>query len=292
MADERSVRQRVCVVTDSTAAGCDGGNDDGLLVVPLTVTVDERDYRDGQDLSSGELVAMLGAGAFASTSQPNAADFAAAYRTAADRGFDRIVSIHISGELSGTAQVATLASEQSPIPVMVVDSRTTGAALGAAVAAALLRASAGASAYEVGQVALGVANGSRTVFMVESIEHLRRGGRLSRPAAAVGAVLGVRPVLAVREGRIELEHIARTRAAAIRRIVDACVKHEARAGEPEIFVQHFGDEDLGRLIAQRIEEQRDEEQAGRSIRVVDAGCVLGAHVGPGMIGATLVDHAF
>lgn len=276
----------VCIVTDSTAAlPAAVRSHPALRIVPLRVIVDECTYRDGEDLTEVELATALGEGAVATTSQPPVPDFVAAYRWAADQGFSAAVSLHISGELSGTVHAAALAALEVGISVQVVDSRTTGAALGAAVCDALDASGEGLSAREVTQVAMAAASQSRTWFVVESLEHLRRGGRLSRTAATVGTVLGVRPILTVSAGKVELEHVARTRTAALRRILTNAAEFLDQAADPELFVHHLGDQAAGDALANLVHER-----TGLLPTVLGAGCVLGAHVGPGMVAVVAVDH--
>src|SRR4051812_32954155 len=129
---------RVAVVTDSTASlppGLAAGS--GVHVVPLDVLVDGERFAEGVDLTSARLASVLRAGARVTTSQPPPAAFAAAYREAVERGAREIVSVHLSGELSGTVRAAELAAMAAPVPVHVVDSRTVVMGLGFAVLAAV-----------------------------------------------------------------------------------------------------------------------------------------------------------
>ncbi|GAA2246107.1 DegV family protein [Rarobacter faecitabidus] len=291
MVSPKRVSGRVGVVTDSTARF--PGNPGSLvnlaapIVVPLSVAIEDQSLADDLEIDSAALRTRLENGAVATTSQPGPGAFASAYARAAEQGYSQVVSIHLSAELSGTFHAATMAAEVAPLPVMVVDSRCAGAALGAAVAAAARVAADGASPYEVAQIALGVAGASSTTFIVDSLDHLRRGGRLSRPAAAVGSVLGVRPMLGLREGRIDVEYIARTRRAGLRRMAELAERFMDRGSEPEALVQHFAELSRGEELAAAIGER-----IGTVPRLVDAGCVLGAHVGPGMLGIALVEQRF
>lgn len=254
--------------------------------MPLTVTVSDVDYRDGIDLGCEQLAARLVAGERASTAQPSPGSFAQAYAAAAELGADEVVSLHLSGELSGTVHAAALAARDAPIPVHVVDTGTTGAALGAAVEVASTSADAGHSALEVARLAVAVARASSTMFVVESPDHLRRGGRWGRAASAVGTVLGVRPILVLREGRIELLQLVRSRPSAWRRLVRGAVEHSAGMVDPQVFVHFFDDEESAGLLAADVGEA-----TGGAPDIVQAGAVLGAHVGPGMLGVVVIDRA-
>jgi hypothetical protein len=129
------------VVTDSTA--CLTPQDaarHGIVVVPLDVAADGTRYRDGVDLDGDGLAALLSAGRRVTTSQPGPAAFVEAYEQAARDGADEVVSVHLSGELSGTVRTAGLAAQLAPLPVRVVDSRSAGAGLGFAALAAAVAA--------------------------------------------------------------------------------------------------------------------------------------------------------
>lgn len=304
--------RRVVVVTDSTA--CLTPQDaerHGIVVVPLDVAADGTRYRDGVDLDGDGLAALLGAGRRVTTSQPAPAAFVAAYEQAARDGAAEVVSVHLSGELSGTVRTAGLAAQLAPLPVRVVDSRSAGMGLGFAVLAAAAAArpaeeaevddapgrsdaesggrgglatwgragqrwlgrrvdrwrrgprdgrvegaadarvdgTAGGSVAAgagsdvgagaagggwaadgavVAEIAERVARSTSAWFLVDSLDHLRRGGRISGPAAAFGTVLGLRPVLTLRDGKIEVTERVRTRRAARDRLVDLVLAEVAR----------------------------------------------------------------
>ncbi|HWJ84824.1 MAG TPA: DegV family protein, partial [Cellulomonas sp.] len=131
---ERRPDGAVAIVTDSTASLPEGAAERwGIGVVPLDVVVDGVRFAEGVDLSPAELLVALDRGARVSTSQPAPAAFAAAYERAAASGAHEVVSVHLSGELSGTVQAARLAAADASVPVRVVDSRAVGMALGFAV---------------------------------------------------------------------------------------------------------------------------------------------------------------
>ena len=210
---------RVVVVTDSTS--CLTAADAAawrIDVVPLDVAADGERFRDGVDLTPEGLVAALESGRRVTTSQPPPAAFAAAYEAAAARGAAEVVSVHLSGELSGTVRAAGLAAQLAPLPVHVVDSRSAGLGLGFAALAAAETARGTvwgpADGASVAGAAEQVGRSTAAWFVVDSLDHLRRGGRLSAAAAAFGTVLGLRPVLALRDGRIEVAERVRTRRAA------------------------------------------------------------------------------
>ncbi|WP_422110504.1 DegV family protein [Cellulosimicrobium arenosum] len=277
--------RHVHVVTDSTAS-LPAAPTAGLDVVPLHVVVEDETFREGVDIGPDEVAAYLSDGRRVSTSQPSPGAFAAAYDRAARDGALEIVSVHLSGDLSGTVHAAALAASRAPVPVRVVDSRTVAMGLGFAAIEAAVAAAAGADAEEVARRALDVADSSRSIFCVDSLEHLRRGGRISAAAATFGTVLGVRPLLAVRDGRIEVVQKVRTRAAAVERMTTVAVESAGRRQAPALAVHHAGDPDGATRFATELTRR-----CGLDVVVSPVSAVLGAHVGPGALAVVVADLA-
>ncbi|WP_199425159.1 DegV family protein [Actinotalea solisilvae] len=280
---------RVAVVTDSTASLPDVVPDGAdVVVVPLHVVVDGTAHLEGVDLTPARLVAALRAGAQVTTSQPGPEAFARAYSRAAARGAREVVSVHLSAELSGTVTSAAIAAQTSPVPVHVVDSRSVGMGLGFPVLTALAAARAGEDGAAVARAAERRAATTSVLFAVDTLEHLRRGGRLGPVAAAVGTVLGLRPVLGVRDGRIEVVEKVRTSARARTRLVELVADGVARRGAFDLAVHHLGD-------AASAEELGDRLRAScgpglRDLHVAEISAVVGAHVGPGVLAVVAADH--
>lgn len=286
--------------------------------MPLDVVIDGERFAEGVDLSSADLLVALNRGARVSTSQPSPAAFAAAYERAAASGAHEVVSVHLSGELSGTVQAARLAAASAPVPVHVVDSRAVGMALGFAVldAARLAagRPDAPASIVEpavveppatrswfrrrpvpaelpsgetVGVHARGVAAGAGVWFLVDSLEHLRRGGRLSAPAAALGTVLGLRPLLTLADGQVVVAEKVRTRRAARDRLQAVTLENVAERESARIAVHHLGQPE----VAQEMADQLSAWSGGRLVEAVtcESSAVLAAHAGPGLLAVVVTD---
>ncbi|GAB3171451.1 DegV family protein [Myceligenerans halotolerans] len=276
--------QAVRVVTDSTSCLPVDTPEPGARVVPLRVVTEHESYDEGVEVTAADVVRMLDAGVRVTTSHPSPERFAATYRDLADEGARAIVSLHMSGELSGTVGAASVAAARSPLAVRVVDSRTVGSGLGFAARAAAECAAAGCDAAHVAARARAVADSSTSVFMVDTLEHLRRGGRLSGPVAALGTVLGVRPILAMRDGRIELAQRVRTRAAGLERLLDLAGESVATATRPVVGVQHFGALDRAGTLAGRLRTRTRAE-----VEISDISAVIGVHVGPGTLAVVVAD---
>lgn len=280
-------RPTVRVVTDSTAClPVPDAPDDGAgpVVVPLRVLAGDDAWREGVDVEPEQVAARIAAGDRLSTSQPPPEDFARVFRDLAADGAGAVVSVHLSGALSGTVAAAEGAAQRAMVPVRAVDSGTVAMALGFAALEAARCAEAGHGAAEVADRAVQVAASTRTVFLVESLEHLRRGGRLSAPAAALGTALGVRPILEVRDGGIELAQRVRTRRAATDRLIDLGVRHAASCERPGLAVHHLGVPDRAGEVAARLHERTGVEPV-----VTPVSAVLGAHAGPGALAVVVAD---
>jgi fatty acid-binding protein DegV len=286
--------------------------------VPLDVVIDGERFVEGVDLSSAALLEALGRGARVTTSQPSPAAFAAAYERAASAGATAVVSVHLSGDLSGTVQAARLAAEQARLPVHVVDARSVGMALGYAVLEAARLASAGPAmpasllapvpavplparswfhrravppplpdAEVVAAHATTVASRAGVWFLVDSLEHLRRGGRLSAPAAALGTVLGLRPLLTLDDGHVVVAEKVRTRRAARDRLQEVVLEDVARRGRARVAVHHLGQPDVAETIAEQFSAWAGDRVA--EVVVCETSAVLAAHAGPGLLAAVVVD---
>lgn len=278
---------RTAVVTDSAAAlpasWVAGLEVEGLLsVIPMPVMVGADIYGEGEDDILETIALALAAGTPVKTSRPSPGQFEQAYRAARDRGFESVVSIHISGDLSGTADAARLAAARVDIPVEVVDSRTVGMALGMAVQAGVESAAAGTGAADVAAAASGRAGATKVYFYVPSLEQLRRGGRIGAAASLLGTMLAIKPILAVDGGRIVPLEKVRSAARAVARLEEIVVA-EARAntGPPvRLAVHHFGNPEEAEGLAGRLAAALP---GCAPAQISSLPAVLAAHAGLGVL---------
>ena len=276
----------VRVVTDSTAclpperlASLD------IDVVPLRVQIGQRTAIDGVDVSSAEVARALRSKVNVSTSRPAPAEFAAKFQEVLDTGASNVVSVHISSALSGTWESAVLAAQDFPHGVVrVVDSRNTAMGLGFAVIAAAEKAAAGGSAAEVQGAATATVDATRTLFYVDTLEHLRRGGRIGTAAALFGTTLSVKPLLQLVEGQIVPLEKVRTSSKALARLVELAVR-SAGTRSVDLAVHHVAALDRAREIEKQLRDQLP--RLGES-SVSELGPVIGAHLGPGVVGIVLI----
>ncbi|RZQ60415.1 DegV family protein [Amycolatopsis suaedae] len=275
----------VAVVTDSTAHLPEGFADrHGIRVVPLHVLVDGVAALDGVEVGPAALAEALGQRRIVTTSRPTPAEFAARFRAALRDGAEAVVSVHLSRELSGTWEAAVLAAQEvGPDVVRVVDSRTTAMGLGFAALHAAAVAAGGADAAAVERAAVEAAERSETLFVVETLEHLRRGGRIGPAAALLGTALAVKPVLHMSDGAICPLEKVRTMNRAVARLVDLAV---AAAGDDvvELAVHHLASPERAVDLANRLEERLPRSEG---CVVSELGAVIGAHTGPGVLGVVV-----
>ena len=271
---------RVAVVTDSTSyLPPEIAAEHGVAVVALQVVIGGTAYDEGGGTSSTTVAEALRAWTPVTTSRPGPAAFAQAYERAAARGCDGVVSVHLSSQMSGTVESAQLGAKEAPIPVEVVDSRSLGMGFGFAVITAARAAADGGSVEEVARSASERAAASSVIFYVDTLEHLRRGGRIGPAAALVGSALSVKPLLHLVDGHIEPLEKVRTSSKAIARLEELAAAR-AGTGVVDIAVHHLANPDRAAALAQRLRERLP---ALGDLHVSEVGAVVGAHVGPGML---------
>jgi DegV family protein with EDD domain len=276
------------VVTDSTASlPPEVAEKRGIVVVPLQVVIGATVYDEGPDGATPDMVAKaLKDFRPVSTSRPAPARMAEVYAQAAAGGAEQILSIHLSAEMSGTYESAQLAAREAPVPVTVVDSRQVGVATGYAALSAVDVLEAGGSVSEAADAARARAEASTALFYVDTLEYLRRGGRIGAAAALVGGALSVKPLLRIDDGRVVNLDRVRTSARALSRMEDLVV--EAAGDRPvDLCVSHLANPDRAGELAGRLGDRLADNLEGREVWCGELGAVLGAHVGPGMVAVCL-----
>jgi DegV family protein with EDD domain len=276
----------VAVVTDSTSSLPEGlAAQRDIRVVPLSVRLGAQVGREGVEIDTTQLCAALADRRLdVQTSRPAPAAFLDCYRAALDAGASAVVSVHLSRELSGTWEAARLAADEiGSDRVRVVDSRAACMGLGYAVLAAADTADGGGDIDEVAAAATDVARRCRMFFSLDSLERLRRGGRIGAAAAWVGTALAVKPLLHVAQGRILPLEKVRTTARAAQRLVELAAQ-AAGEGPVDVAVQHLAAAARAEEVAARLRERLDVAR----LLVSEVGAVIGAHVGTGLVGVVVV----
>ncbi|MGZ4699002.1 MAG: DegV family protein [Oryzihumus sp.] len=275
----------VALVTDSTALLSPAvAEARGVTVVPLQVVVGAKAYDEGMDAEATPetIAAALREWTPVSTSRPTPAVFLEAYEAAAAAGAEAVVSIHLSGDVSGTYESAQLAARDASIPVRTRDTRQLGMAVGFAVLAAADVADAGGTAEHVLAAARDRAAAATSLFYVDTLEYLRRGGRIGAAAALVGSALSVKPLLKIVDGRIGPLEKVRTASRALARLEELAVA-AAEGHQVDVAVAHLANPEKAEALAAGLRRRLDDRLGALGVSVGEVGAVIGAHVGPGMV---------
>jgi DegV family protein with EDD domain len=275
----------VRVVTDSTAdLPRHVAEELGISVVPLLVLFGEKAYRDGVDLTSEQFFERLTQSrVLPTTSQPSVGAFQEAYGKLA-RETKEIVSIHISSRASGTYEAARSAREtitKGP-RIELVDSLSASMGVGIIAAAAARAAKAGASLDEVTSLARGMVPRVHVFALLETLEYLRRGGRIGRATAFLGGVLSLKPILRIHDGEVHPVSRVRTRRKAIDKMLELAMAYESIG---EAAVMHGTTPEDAEALARRVTERLP----GVPVHTGHIGPVIGVHGGPGIIGIIVLE---
>ena len=271
----------VRIVIDSTA-DVSAALRHRFSVVPLTVHFGEQEYVDGVDISHQKFYEMLvESDVLPTTSQASPAAFAQVFEKAVAAG-DTVVALTVASPLSGTYQSAVIAGEEYEGKVFVVDSLNATVGERALLRCGISLAAQGLSAAEIAAKLDGLKSRVRLVAIVDTLEYLKKGGRISATTAVVGGLLNIKPAISVVDGMVETVGKARGAKAAntlLRQLIEKeggidetmplCL---AWSGSSDENLRKFMDEN-GDLWA----------SSGENLSVSSVGCVIGAHVGPGAV---------
>ncbi|MFE9407186.1 DegV family protein [Streptomyces sp. NPDC006704] len=274
--------RHVAIVTDSTAyLPPQTMERHRITAVPLTVVLGDRALEEGTEISARSLAVALQKRRPVTTSRPSPEVFAAAYRKIAESGATGIVSLHLSAEFSGTYDAAVLAAKDAPVPVRVVDTGMVAMALGFCALAAAQAADADGTLDEAVAAAEKRAAETSAFFYVDTLDYLRRGGRIGAAQALLGSALAVKPLLQLVDGRIDMLEKVRTASRAIARLEEIVVD---RAGTRpvDIAVHHLAAPERAATLAERL---RTRVPGLVDLHTSEVGAVIGAHTGPGLLGA-------
>lgn len=276
--------RQVAVVTDSTAYLPPSAlTQHRIDVVPLTVVLGDRALEEGTEISARSLAEALRERRPVTTSRPSPAVFAERYRAAAEAGAEGIVSLHLSSEISGTYDAAVLAAREAPVPVRVVDSGVVAMALGFCALEAARVAAGDGSLDEIVAAAEKRAEGTSAYFYVDTLDYLRRGGRIGAAQKLLGSALAVKPLLELADGRIGMLEKVRTASKAIARLEEIVVERAGDTGV-DIAVHHLAAQERADQLAEHL---RERVPGLGELHVSEVGAVIGAHTGPGLLGTVV-----
>ena len=286
-----STSAQTAVVCDTTAyLPAELAAERGIETISLYVTVDGRQERESEISDYADFYERLRASeGGATTSQPSIGDFIAVYESLLDDGKE-IVSLHISAGISGTFEAAGQARQRlidegkGGERIRVLDSRSTGGGLGLCALGASAAATGGGSGEAVAARTEETRENLKMWFAIDTLEYLRRGGRIGGARAWIGSALKIKPILTLEEEITPVERV-RTRARSLERLRDyARQRHES--GADGWVVQHIQDDETAAKLVEDCREIFGSEPAF----VSEIGAVLGAHVGPGLLGVGSVQR--
>jgi DegV family protein with EDD domain len=257
---------------------------DGIHIVPLVVNFGSDTYRAGVDLSTAEFWTRMTApnAPFPTTAASSPGEFKTVYDEVFAEGADAIVSIHVAGSLSGTIKSAEIAKSMLPDrEIHIVDSQ--GASMAEAILAYMGQemAAIDVSAEEIARVLTDRASDLRMYVSLETLEYLKKGGRISGAQAAIGTLLSVKPIIAVEAGKVETADKPRTRAKSRERVIELiCARPIER-----IAILHTMAPDVEEFTAEVIRRGNLDASA---VMTSIVGPSVGPHLGPGCVGAAVL----
>ena len=249
-----------------------------VKTVALSVLFGEQEYKDGVTIDPVKFYEMLTTSELLpTTSQPTPMAFEDAYRELVEAGHE-VVCITISSTLSGTYQSATIAADEFDGKVFVVDSRSAAIGAGLLVEWALKLAEEGKNGQEILEALIEKRKEIRLFAMVDTLEYLKKGGRLSSTVAFVGGVLNLKPIITLEEGEIKVAGKARGQKAAFTALTKICQEAGVNTEEPYMLgYTGISDENLTKYMA----ENSDLWPADSKKTII--GATIGTHAGPGAV---------
>jgi len=273
---------KIGIVTDSTAyLEPDYIEANDIKVVPLKVILEDVSYREGVDISNDEFYDRLKEpGVFPTTSQPSAGEFLEAYQDMADR-YDALMSIHISAGISGTVDSArTAAAEMGDYTIEIIDSRYTGIQLSMFVDKLVEARDKGKDMDELKSLADRIIEDSELFFLVDTLEYLKRGGRIGGAQALLGSMLRIKPILYI-DGTIDALEKVRGSHKALDRLVEL-VAEKLGGRKAQVGLTYVQDQEKLQELLEKVKRSLNCDPD--SIVYNEVGPVIGAHVGPGTVG--------
>ncbi len=269
----------VRIVTDSTAdIPLDVAEQLGIIVVPLTVFFGDEAFLDGVELDNAGFYRKLQSSKdLPRTSQPSPARFQEAYTRLIDEGADGILSIHLSSKLSGTYQSACTARDSLPesarkTPIEVIDSRSISVGMSRAIMQAAEEARQGEALEALKTRTLDRLARSHILAVLDTLEYVKRGGRIGSARALLGNMLSVKPIVGLKDGEVVPVEQPRTRSKAYARVAELL----SEQGNIEYVSIAEASEDVGQQLAAAIKTTYHGD-----LPIYRLGAVLGTHTGPG-----------
>ena len=277
---------KVAIVTDSSAyIPTNLSQDLPIFVIPLVLLWDDQSLKDLEEITTDTFYKRLQSSSTTpSTSQPPPQTFKEKYQSLLDQGYE-ILSIHISSKLSGTLDSATKAKEMLPGKnIRILDSYSTSMAMGFQILEAARLAAQGASLEECERCTLEARSKSGIYFVVKTLEYLKRGGRIGGAAAFLGTVLDLKPILELRDGKIEAIEKVRTMSKAVDRMLDLLEEKLGKNSKPIHLASLYTDmSETAQILLDRAIQRLGKENIIESA-ISPVSPAIGTHAGPGTMG--------
>jgi DegV family protein with EDD domain len=252
----------------------------GIPMIPQIINFGEESFREGVDMDHAAFMARLRAGKeLPKTAAPYPGDFITAFEELTRRG-ESIVCIHPSADVSGTVRSAEIARESFPgADIRIIDTRTIAGPLATMVVEADRLAKAGASADAVEALVKGLIPRARIYFLVDTLEYLRRGGRIGGASALVGSILQIKPILTFADGRVESFEKERTKKRALARVKEVILAEAARGADAHLTVMHTAVPDEAAALAVEL----GAALGVSDVPIMDLVPAIVTHAGPGAL---------
>lgn len=246
-----------------------------IEIVPIDVIIDDTPK---SEYATAELVQALKSGSRVTTSRPSPDQFGLTYQRLVDQGCDSIVVATLSSELSGTYESALLSSKSVDVDVRVVDTRTVGLGFGFAILDAA-RARDSHSANQLAKMIRHHSEQARVYFYLDTLEFLRKGGRIGAASAFIGTALSVKPILQIDNGSVMPFAKVRTESKALDRLVEAALVSQEQSSDPRFGVEHLGAQEKAQYCLDLLRAAHPTAE----IILSEVSAVIGAHAGPGLV---------
>jgi len=278
---------KLAVVTDSSAFLPETiKNHSDLYIIPVPVIIDGKSYNEGVDIEADEYYDMLNSSKeFPTTSQPALGEVIELYENLAAKGYDTILSIHLSGGISGfVATLNTIKDEIVGVQVIPYDSKITSMPMGHMVESAIQMKDAGKTLEEIIQHLDMIRDNTYAYLIVDDLNNLVRGGRLTNGAALIGGLLKIKPILTFNNGKIELFEKIRSSKKAFNRAEEVIGQRDEEIKRPvKLYVIHANN----LVVAQEEKEKLAAKYPNADIEIGYFGPVIGTHLGEKAIGIAI-----
>lgn len=287
MSNQTGQRARIRIVTDTTVNLPPGyAEAHHIEVVPQVIIFGEESYLEAYEISSAQFVERLKTSAhLPKTAAPPPGKFVEAYGRQLSEA-DTILSIHPTSDASGTVRSAQTAKDESfpGADIRIIDTRTLGGGMGAMVMAAVEWVEAGLGADEIVRRIEGMIPRSRTFFVIRTLEFLQRGGRIGGAAALMGSILQIKPILEIRNGRVDVLEKVRAQNRAISRMLELVAEQCPRSPEARVNVMQIDALEEG----QRLVAELQQTLGIADIPLYELGAAITTHAGPGVVGVSFL----